>query len=134
MQEATVRLAGKDLAGYLDVSLPTLSRAVRSDYKAGGYRVSEWADWHHAGRSVSGYDVPTPIARKLIPRDEWESHGIAQRKETVRARNPRSLALAHGPEDRAHHAATLLRSLSDVDELRSLDLETVADRLESFGA
>jgi len=133
-KEATVHLAGQDLAEYLDVTAQALSRAVRRDYNAAGYRVSEWADWHHNHKRIEGYDVPRSIAQKIIPKDQWGNYGIAQRTEAVRARNPRSLALAHGPEDRAHQAARLLRSLSDVNELRSLDLETVADRLESFGA
>lgn len=133
-KEPTVHLAGQDLAEYLDVTAQALSRAVRRDYNAAGYRVSEWANWHHNHKRIEGYDVPRSIAQKIIPQDQWGNHGFVQNRETMRAKNPRSLALVHGPEDRAHHAATLLRSLSEVDELRSLDLETVAERLESFGA
>lgn len=131
---ATVRLSGQDLSTYIGVSQSALSRAVRRDYKAGGYRVSEWADWHHNHRRIEGYDVPRSIARKVIPKDQWESHGIGQTTETVRVRNPRPLPLNLPPKDAAQYAAQLLRSLSDVEELRGLDLETVADRLKLFGS
>ena len=137
MQEvklSTVHLSGEDLAAYLDVTAQALSRAVRRDYNAAGYRVSEWADWHHGGKRVQGYDVPRPVAREIIPVDEWEANGLSQ-STNGRARNPRALPTVDDTtEARAHHAAKILRSLRDMEELRDFDLDTLADRLDALDA
>lgn len=131
-KEPTVYLAGQDLAEYLEVTAQSLSRAVRRDYNAAGYRVSEWADWHHNRRRIEGYDVPRSIARKIIPKDQWEDHKIAQATETVRLQNPRPLPLDPPPKDAAEYAAHLLRTLEGVEELEELWLDTVASELERF--
>lgn len=149
MKETTVRLTGQELSDFLGVSRSGLSRAVRKDYKASGYRVSEWADWHHNGRRVEGYDIPAGVAREIIPDEEWDEYcpdGLFSLNalgspmalsptasfEGGRRENPRPLPLELPPKDAAQYAAQLLRALEDVEQLEGLWLNTVANELERF--
>ena len=68
----TIRFLGEELASVLNIRPQTISIAVKKDFKSRGYPVAEWAVRQEGGQRLAGFDVPTGVAKELLPTPVWE--------------------------------------------------------------